>query len=57
MGFVHTMGISVLSSATLHWEKLFTLLEENAVLWELLHTKQNGLGQAMPSATTIKYKT
>lgn len=57
MGFVSTMGIKCPLFCQLTLGKLFTLLEENVVLWELLHPKQNELGQAMPSATTVKYKT
>lgn len=56
MGCMHTMGITVLPSANLHSEMLFTPLEENVVLCELLHHNQNGLGHAVPSATTVKYK-
>lgn len=37
MGCMHTMGITVLSSANLHSEMLFMPLEENVVLCELLH--------------------
>lgn len=51
------IGITVLPSVNLHSKMLFTPLGKNVVLYELLHHNQNELGQALPSAATVKYKT
>ena len=54
MSCMHTMGTTALPSANLHTEMLLTPLEGNVVLCKLLHHNQNGSGQAVPSATTVK---